>query len=61
MAGKASPPSIRELARRRLERQANVSTEEWAKAVEEAQRRGFRLVRLPGLIIEIRDYSLVDT
>ena len=35
-----------------------LSQEEWAKAVEDARLHGLRLVRLPGLVVEIRDYSL---
>ena len=55
-----TPPTrdLRELARRRLDQHANASPEDWAKAVEEARNQGFRLVRIPGLTIQIRDYSL---
>jgi hypothetical protein len=52
-------PTLRERARRRLGRPEAANPEAWAREVEEARKRGCRLVRLPGLTISIRDYSLV--
>ena len=37
---------LREVARRRLDRAANPSPEEWAKQVEEARSRGYKLIRV---------------
>jgi hypothetical protein len=51
--------TLRERARRRLDRPEVANPEEWAKEVDAACKRGFRLVRLPGLTVSIRDYSLV--
>jgi hypothetical protein len=51
-------PTFRELARHRLEHYERFDPEAWAKEVEEARTRGCRLVRIPGMTIEIRDYSL---
>ena len=58
MPGHARPSVLRDLARARLDRLENVSPEQWAREVEEARKRGCRLVRVPGLTVEIRDYSL---
>jgi hypothetical protein len=55
---KSPPLDLRALARARLEQRENPSPEDWAMAVEEARSRGYRLLRIPGLIVEIRDYSL---
>lgn len=52
-------PTLRECARRRLRDPDALDPEEWAKEVEEARKRGFRLVRLPGLTVSIRDDSLL--
>jgi hypothetical protein len=52
-------PTLRDRARRRLDRPEVANPEEWAKEVDDARRRGFRLVRLRVLIVSIRDYSLV--
>jgi hypothetical protein len=51
--------TLRERARRRLDRPEVVDAEGWARDVEQARKRGFRLVRLPGLTVSIRDYSLL--
>jgi hypothetical protein len=52
-------PTMRELVQRRLKDTDILDPEEWAKEVEEARKRGRRLVRLPGLTVSIRDYSLL--
>ena len=52
------PPVLRQLARQRLEEPMTMTPEAWAKAVEEARLRRYRLLRFPGLLVEIRDYSL---
>lgn len=49
---------LRALAQRRLQRISDPMPEEWARQVEEARRRGYHLLRFPGLIVEVRDYSL---
>ena len=46
------------VAQRRLQRINEPSPEEWARRVEEARREGYRLVRIPGLVVAIRDYWL---
>jgi DNA-binding IclR family transcriptional regulator len=59
----AKPPPILDLpalARRRLER-TEPSPEDWAKAVEEARSRGYKLIRVNReLTVEIRNYSLMS-
>jgi hypothetical protein len=47
--------TLRERARRRLDRPEAANPEEWAKEVDAACKRGFRLVRLPGLTVSVRE------
>ncbi len=49
---------LRGLALRRLQQRRDLNPEEWAKAVEEARREGYRLHRFAGLVVQLRDYSL---
>jgi hypothetical protein len=49
-------PLLRELAKSRLAELETLSAEDWAKAVEEAYRQGFQLLRFPGLVVKIRLY-----
>jgi DNA-binding IclR family transcriptional regulator len=51
-------PELRDLAKRRLERLQQPSPAEIAKEIEEARRDGYMLIRVPGVRIKIRDYSL---
>jgi hypothetical protein len=45
---------LRELAKARLSELENASPEEWAKAVEEALKQGYELLRFPGAVVKIR-------
>jgi len=58
MAKTAAGLNLRDLARRRLDQLGQMSPEDWAKAVEGARKRGYQLLRFPGLTVEFRDYSL---
>jgi hypothetical protein len=55
MAKTARPESLRDLARRRLQRLENMTPEERAQAVEEANKRGRQLLRFANMVVEIRD------
>ena len=51
-------PTLRELAKRRLQRLLEPNPEELKKEIEEARQQGYKLICVPGVRIRIRDYSL---
>jgi hypothetical protein len=52
------PSLLREAARQRLERANQLSPEQLETEIEEARKKGYELICVPGLRIWIRDYSL---
>jgi hypothetical protein len=47
-------PTLRDRAQRRLKAPETLNDEAWAKAVKDAEDRGFQLLRFPGLVVQIR-------